>query len=138
MFRALPNSFWGRIESRVEKEVSSMSKNRKILLVKLLLAYVVITRLVTPSYLAFAFRGPVSDLNEKYTCDWNLIDPQDVTEENLDFLIETGVCQKVGEGAEQPLLPMTPMGDDDDDDDNGSDDRVHCLAIGDGITADSV
>lgn len=35
----------------------------------LILLYVVLTRIVTPSYMAFAFRGPVSDLENEYTCN---------------------------------------------------------------------
>ena len=90
-----------------------MNRNLRRLLLNIVLAYVILTRLVTPSYLAYAFRGPVSDLENEYTCNWNLVSPEDVTEENLQFLIDTGVCQKVGDIAEQPLLPA---GDDDDDD----------------------
>ena len=46
-----------------------MRRNLKRISVVLILAYVVFTRIVTPSYLAFAFRGPVSNLEEEYVCN---------------------------------------------------------------------
>ena len=97
--------------------VEKMRRNIKRISIILILAYVVLTRVVTPSYMAFAFRGPVSNLEEQYTCNWNLVSPEDVTEENLQFLLDTGVCQKIGDVAEQPLV-----GDDDDDDGAGEPD----------------
>lgn len=74
-----------------------MKVKTRNMIINLLIAYVVLTRLVTPSYMAFAFRAPVSNLENEYTCNWNLVNPEDVTEENLQFLLDTGVCQRVGD-----------------------------------------
>ncbi|HCD71819.1 MAG TPA: hypothetical protein DEQ04_04560, partial [Thermovirga lienii] len=102
------------------RRVSISGSKFKRFVVFAVLFYVAVTRLFTPSYMAYAFRdvkpiaGPsnveVMEVPQLYDeegqliqCDWDLVTLEEA-QKHLDFLMRLGVC----------FVPIAEEGDDDD------------------------